>query len=104
MKAIANLPERDRPKNIQLVQIAGYDRTGVIEKELPFFHNLEYNFIQDKTYPYSQLVTEMSMGGSFQLDERYESKAHKYMRDRIDSGEWSGKICFWAVGKIKVYK
>jgi 1-aminocyclopropane-1-carboxylate deaminase/D-cysteine desulfhydrase-like pyridoxal-dependent ACC family enzyme len=96
LKAIETWPAKERPKNIYVLQIAGYDRVAEIEKELPFIHNLKYNFVKYNEFKYSQHVHETSMGGSFVLDCVYEGKAHYWMRNILKP---EGKTLFWVIGE-----
>jgi threonine dehydratase len=79
-------------ENIYVVQIAGYDRTEKINS-ISLFSN--YIYIKDKTYPYNRKVTE-KITDSFELDNIYEAKAHKYMKLNINTGE--NDTLFWVVG------
>lgn len=103
LQGLEKWPVKDRPKNIKLVQVSTYDRQDVIVPHLDFLDPIKYDFILDPTYSYGTLVHENSMGEDFELDARYEAKGHQYMRRKIESGEWSGKIMFWVIGNTSNY-
>lgn len=77
------------------IQISGYDRTDVIYSSLPVELLYGFDFIIDKTYPYSKhLKIEVAPG--FTLDPVYEAKAYEYM---IKHYNLEGKkALFWVVG------
>ena len=77
------------------IQISGYDRSGTIQEALPARLLYGFDFIIDKTYPYSKhLKIEVAPG--FILDPVYEAKAYDYMIKHFNlEGK---KTLFWVVG------
>lgn len=82
------------PKRIIGVQISGYDKRATIEKILRA-DKIKYEMAIDYTYPYSKHIQERIAGGTI-LDPIYEAKAHKWMRQNIDTT--GKKVLFWIVG------
>lgn len=88
-----------KPKNIVIIQIAGHDRTKVIDTM--YSSRIDYEYICDYTYPYNRDVVESLNRREF-LDPTYEAKAHKYMKKHYDlEGK---KVLFWIVGNTLMVK
>lgn len=85
-------------KRIIGVQV-GPDRRKLIDSYLnqnPMFEerfDLDYELVQYKS-PYSK--SEIQKVGDFYLDDLYEGKAHRWMKENIDLNQ---NILFWCVGR-----
>ena len=83
-----------QPKNLYLIQIAGYDRTDTIDRIVPLWRlYCDFEFISYKEFPYSKRVVQ-KITEDFELDQIYESKAYRWMQGR----DLEGKTLFWVVG------
>jgi len=100
-----------KPKNIYMVQIAGYDRTMDINNITQKYINVKidsidtrygvnlsngwkYNFIRYNKYPYTKWLKIPEL--EYSLDGRYESKAWDWMINNIDYK--NEKTLFWIIG------
>jgi 1-aminocyclopropane-1-carboxylate deaminase/D-cysteine desulfhydrase-like pyridoxal-dependent ACC family enzyme len=83
-----------KPKRVIGVQIAGYDRTDVVNRILDQ-DTIDYEFYPDKTYAYSKHLTLFFNDREF-LDKIYEAKAYDFMMRNIDVK--NNKVLFWIVG------
>lgn len=83
-----------RVANVVGIQIAGYDRTKVIQGLIK--EDLPYQLLLSKDYPYSKHV-KMSVD-SIRLDPLYEAKAYDYMKKYMNIDFKSHKTLFWVVG------
>lgn len=84
---------KKKVKNIIGIQIAGYDRTKIINKIINCRYN--YKFYMDKTFPYSKKV-KLKFNKEEYLDPIYEAKAFKYFTENFDYK--NKKVLFWIVG------
>ncbi len=82
------------PKKVIGIQIAGYDRRNTINQIAGDYY-CDYEYIQDKTYPYSRMLKVMFSDKEY-LDPIYESKAYNYMMKNLDTE--NNKTLFWIVG------
>lgn len=81
-------------KRIIACQIAGYDRTDIVNQILGS-NAIEYEFHIDKTFAYSKQVIVKFNDTEF-LDKIYEAKAYKWMMNNVDIV--NEKTLFWIVG------
>jgi hypothetical protein len=79
------------PEKIFCVQIAGYDRTETIHK---IAGKIDYEYVMDKTYPYTTLLDRTFTGIRF--DPRYEAKAWEWMTKNLD--KLGSRPMFWIIG------
>lgn len=81
-------------KNVIGIQIAGYDRTKVIQGLIN--ENLPYKLLLSKDYPYSKHLKSAVDG--IVLDPLYEAKAYDYMTKYMLNDISNKKTLFWIVG------
>jgi len=88
-----------KPRHIIGVQIAGYDRLDTIYKILSgsrWLSPIDFEFVRDKTYPYSKHLKKVYFNDHECMDPVYEAKAFKWMMKNV---ELEGrKVLFWIVG------
>ena len=94
--------EKFKKKVKRIIGVTFVDRSKKINEYLNQFSNLESGFkkFQDyemykTTLPYSKSVWE-DVGNGF-IDDIYEGKAHKWMRENIDTTK--EKTLFWSIGR-----
>lgn len=90
LRGLFKTPKAKRPREIHIVQIAGMGR------ELPGV--LMYNFIKDKTYPYSKRVPLEYEGLDF--DQIYEAKAFGWLQRQ----SLKGRVCFWNIANFNAVR
>jgi 1-aminocyclopropane-1-carboxylate deaminase/D-cysteine desulfhydrase-like pyridoxal-dependent ACC family enzyme len=92
LMGLYRVEKRRRPRNVHVVQIAGFDRRDAINAPL------SYHFVKDTTYPYARRVPLNYHG--IDLDDRYESKAFEWMEKQ----QLPGRVCFWVIGNFNILR
>lgn len=83
-------------KNVIGIQIAGYDRTSVIDNILKD-KTYEYELRISKDYPYSKELN-ITLSDYITFDRVYEAKAYDYMMKYMQDEIKDRSVCFWVVG------
>lgn len=96
------------PKRVIIVQIAGYDRQETLRRIFKLSTTdignqyPKYEYVADKTYPYSkQLMMMFNYSGEY-LDPVYEAKGCDWMLRNIDVE--NEKTLFWIVGNSLFFR
>ena len=84
-----------KPSRIIGVQISGYSREETVLNILRYDISYDYDFVIDRTYPYSKHIN-VTVAPGFSLDPVYEAKAWEWMKTNIDTKK--EKTLFWVVG------
>ncbi len=95
---LIGLEKFNKKTNVIGIQIAGYDRSKTIYNTLPFeYKDIKYNFIPDKTYPYSKKLHKTITKTDIELSPIYESKAYEYAQN-MNLLNCKTKDLFWIIG------
>ena len=94
-------------KNVYIVQIAGYDRNETLYRifkvlDINNDNKPKYEFIVDKSYPYSKHLSVSFNERGEVLDPVYESKAFVWMMNNLDVIE--DRTLFWIIGNSNFFR